>query len=141
MIPRLGSGYFFFLMIQRPPGSTRTDTLFPYTTRFRSKHRCDQHLEQDPPARAPRKLPGMMASSWATTLSSWARATLLETAAASRVVGSISNPFPGRTRSEEHTSELQSLMRISYAVFCLQKKKTTHKHMTQPQPNIDNNHQ
>src|SRR3546814_10855587 len=63
------------------------------------KHRCDQHLEQVPPARAPRKLPGMMASSWATTLSSWARATLLETAAASRVVGSISNPFPGRTIS------------------------------------------
>src|SRR3546814_12139712 len=84
---------FFFLMIRRPPRSTRTDTLFPYTTLFRS---------QEP----------------------W-------------VVGATVHPIvPGAVggahdhgqvrllrRSEEHTSELQSLMRISYAVFCLKKKK------------------
>src|SRR6056297_4117719 len=75
--------FFFFLMIRRPPRSTRTDTLFPYTTLFRSPIR-GQHP-------APR-------------------------------------PWPAcRRRSEEHTSELQSLRRISYAVFCLKKKKKTTK--------------
>src|SRR3546814_12883757 len=82
---------FFFLMIRRPPRSTRTDTLFPYTTLFRSFPKNDgngHHLVN-------------------------------ESAAAVRflVVGAKSH------RSEEHTSELQSLMRISYAVFCLKKKK------------------
>src|SRR3546814_6601294 len=71
-------------MIRRPPRSTRTDTLFPYTTLFRS------HCQNSP------------------------------------TVHSVSS-FPRRARrgkrSEEHTSELQSLMRISYAVFCLKKKK------------------
>src|SRR3546814_10801992 len=90
--------YVFFLMIRRPPRSTRTDTLFPYTTLFRSVRgrpmteiafaedhaskegaECEGHAEQ-----------GGRAES---------------------------------DRSEEHTSELQSLMRISYAVFCLKKKK------------------
>src|SRR3546814_5173242 len=98
--------FVFFLMIRRPPRSTRTDTLFPYTTLFRSgscpvlpvramrqglsggqAHRpCDWRCGRDasfPP------------ECW---YSSWDR------------------------RSEEHTSELQSLMRISYAVFCLKKK-------------------
>src|SRR3546814_4751362 len=78
---------FFFLMIRRPPRSTRTDTLFPYTTLFRS-HQSTHHR----------------------TFS-----TLL--LARRRPAGTAS-------RSEEHTSELQSLMRISYAVFCLKKKKT-----------------
>src|SRR3546814_11485646 len=78
---------FFFLMIRRPPRSTRTDTLFPYTTLFRSR----------PPPSAPE-------------------------AAMQRAP---STPSKGpECRSEEHTSELQSLMRISYAVFCLKKKKT-----------------
>src|SRR3546814_4523902 len=72
-------------MIRRPPRSTRTDTLFPYTTLFRSVVRhhatiaCRKVVQDDDP--------------------------------------------PPRLRSEEHTSELQSLMRISYAVFCLKKKK------------------
>src|SRR3546814_12202755 len=74
---------FFFLMIRRPPRSTRTDTLFPYTTLFRSSR-----------LRCPR--------------------------AARRLYRHDGNPS---VRSEEHTSELQSLMRISYAVFCLKKKK------------------
>src|SRR3546814_12640316 len=94
---------FFFLMIRRPPRSTRTDTLFPYTTLFRSV------LEHDP----------------------------------AFIFGAVDKAVPHRLgqhkgfglrraqhRSEEHTSELQSLMRISYAVFCLKKKNIeteTHK--------------
>src|SRR3546814_4804266 len=84
---------FFFLMIRRPPRSTRTDTLFPYTTLFRSYHhqrlrrgRCDR----------------------------------------GRACGAGGDQR-GPGRSEEHTSELQSLMRISYAVFCLKKKKKRQK--------------
>src|SRR3546814_6475064 len=82
-------------MIRRPPRSTRTDTLFPYTTLFRSY----------------RPLAAM------------------EPVAAQMLAGRIRDP--GDLRSEEHTSELQSLMRISYAVFCLKKKKskTTRKQM------------
>src|SRR3546814_1371155 len=74
---------FFFLMIRRPPRSTRTDTLFPYTTLFRSH--CRRHHR-------PRDRVGPERASMTSG------------------------------RSEEHTSELQSLMRISYAVFCLKKK-------------------
>src|SRR3546814_9674852 len=75
----------FFLMIRRPPRSTRTDTLFPYTTLFRSG-----------PRRAARQ--------------------------GSRMGRNLPASAAGQPRSEEHTSELQSLMRISYAVFCLKKK-------------------
>src|SRR3546814_19740591 len=78
---------FFFLMIRRPPRSTRTDTLFPYTTLFRS----------------PR---------WPLRRGGKDRGQHSATGEGSKA------------RSEEHTSELQSLMRISYAVFCLKKKKT-----------------
>src|SRR3546814_2289161 len=84
-------------MIRRPPRSTRTDTLFPYTTLFRSEAGNDRHRN---------------------------RPALLRTV---RPVGTQELPALGRHlgagRSEEHTSELQSLMRISYAVFCLKKKK------------------
>src|SRR3546814_9758440 len=83
-------------MIRRPPRSTRTDTLFPYTTLFRSRRidrgcaptasRHCRHTCESAPHRDSRRRP---------------------------------------RRSEEHTSELQSLMRISYAVFCLKKKKTS----------------
>src|SRR3546814_3361301 len=81
-------------MIRRPPRSTRTDTLFPYTTLFRSDHvartgAADRWAQGEAPGRAPRRSAGRP-----------------------------------RRRSEEHTSELQSLMRISYAVFCLKKKKS-----------------
>src|SRR3546814_2278102 len=91
----------FFLMIRRPPRSTRTDTLFPYTTLFRShaqRGHFEARFEADRRAR----------------------------------------PGHGRQRrrqrhhrSEEHTSELQSLMRISYAVFCLKKKTTSPIHTLQ----------
>src|SRR3546814_3686758 len=104
--------YCFFLMIRRPPRSTRTDTLFPYTTLFRSLGVTVQTLT---PAVA--------------------RQLQLNDASIRGVVIAAVDPSsdaaaeglrPGR--SEEHTSELQSLMRISYAVFCL-KKKNEEKHL------------
>src|SRR3546814_1165753 len=79
---------FFFLMIRRPPRSTRTDTLFPYTTLFRSSPRIKSGVTRREKSRF-----------------------CFQAA-----------PSPRAVRSEEHTSELQSLMRISYAVFCLKKK-------------------
>src|SRR3546814_8476470 len=101
----------FFLMIRRPPRSTRTDTLFPYTTLFRSLLRRPLAEGTVPGRRGAGGLPPEPAA----------------------------RPHPHRprdrlrhrprtgvlrlVRSEEHTSELQSLMRISYAVFCLKKKK------------------
>src|SRR3546814_5262315 len=88
-------------MIRRPPRSTRTDTLFPYTTLFRSP----------PPPAAPAQPPPVQPQSLA--------------AARSRHGYSLATSLGRRRRSEEHTSELQSLMRISYAVFCLKKKKQT----------------
>src|SRR3546814_9734504 len=103
-------------MIRRPPRSTRTDTLFPYTTLFRS---ADLQLAQ-PVARQPAERPSAGASG--------------------RLHPRIGE-IPGRARahgrsaarrSEEHTSELQSLMRISYAVFCLKKKnKKNNTHTSQ----------
>src|SRR3546814_6228029 len=87
----------FFLMIRRPPRSTRTDTLFPYTTLFRS--RVFENLIENAISFSPAN--GLITISAATH-----REMLVV-----RV-----------ERSEEHTSELQSLMRISYAVFCLNKK-------------------
>src|SRR3546814_6044933 len=107
----------FFLMIRRPPRSTRTDTLFPYTTLFRSVRRvCLNRPLPVPPLQA-----------------------AFDHAApprASRAAGCLSSPAAA-PRSEEHTSELQSLMRISYAVFCLKKKKNIHKlRASSPTPHI-----
>src|SRR3546814_4958634 len=98
-------------MIRRPPRSTRTDTLFPYTTLFRSG--------RWPHARA-RALPRAHARVHAR-----ARARVHARPRArlrGRAGGRVRAPRRARRRSEEHTSELQSLMRISYAVFCLKKK-------------------
>src|SRR3546814_1634680 len=104
-------------MIRRPPRSTRTDTLFPYTTLFRSalggriagpqRHRKRSGRRHD------RRLQGP------------ARKLLLprRKAAAGPCRGALYRRADAR--SEEHTSELQSLMRISYAVFCLKKKQKT----------------
>src|SRR3546814_4329194 len=88
-------------MIRRPPRSTRTATLFPYTTLFRSS----------PPNSAGSVVPTVVVQP--VISGSNVRGT------PSRSHNSLSQP---RRRSEEHTSELQSLMRISYAVFCLKKK-------------------
>src|SRR3546814_7322000 len=106
-------GGFFFLMIRRPPRSTRTDTLFPYTTLFRSaRHQGEGYVLRAARSAGPQE----------------------------------------EARSEEHTSELQSLMRISYAVFCLKKKihnnntnttKHTSKnqhHILQPQSRTNTNY-
>src|SRR3546814_9402469 len=100
---------FFFLMIRRPPRSTRTDTLFPDTTLFRSRVQFGVEGQLSLFEELPIKAEG----------------TTEETM--SELVGAI------KTRSEEHTSELQSLMRISYAVFCLKKKK-----QRQPSTSIQN---
>src|SRR3546814_3173471 len=89
---------FFFLMIRRPPRSTRTDTLFPYTTLFRS----DDDTDRNP---GDGKCDGSLLPGDKCTL----RAAIME-----------ANALAGR--SAEHTSELQSLMRIPYAVFCLKKE-------------------
>src|SRR3546814_5294072 len=111
---------FFFLMIRRPPRSTRTDTLFPYTTLFRSqqadriprggeRHIADQqdrsglrHQMREGDQHMPRDVDD-------------------------RHLEGVAHFF----RSEEHTSELQSLMRISYAVFCLKKKRTASNHTSE----------
>src|SRR3546814_2301702 len=124
----------FFLMIRRPPRSTRTDTLFPYTTLFRSIR--DSML-------------GFRVYPLAITLQIWrtqhvGRRMDFDTEIMVRLFWAdvdvlslptrVTYPSDGVShfdvwrdnlrRSEEHTSELQSLMRISYAVFCLKKKKT-----------------
>src|SRR3546814_9074088 len=95
----------FFLMIRRPPSATRTDTLFPYTSLFRS-------LYSAAAAFAPRNLQRLFAD--------------IDRPRAGRgrlcVAGGAILCAPARPRSEEHTSELKSLMRISYAVFCYKKK-------------------
>src|SRR3546814_3075057 len=99
--------FFFFLMIRRPPRSTRTDTLFPYTTLFRSdvvlvavgQDQCLDLVEPVPD-----------------------RVEVGQDQIDAGVV-----VLGEEDRSEEHTSELQSLMRISYAVFCLKKKKKIQK--------------
>src|SRR3546814_4722025 len=103
-------------MIRRPPRSTRTDTLFPYTTLFRSA--------RTPPSRAARR--GAAADRRGTLRRLGKLATLRHPGRlhAGRLFARDGEPALARRRqirSEEHTSELQSLMRISYAVFCLNK--------------------
>src|SRR3546814_4643608 len=104
---------FFFLMIRRPPRSTRTDTLFPYTTLFRSPQPgLRAHMERGARRARGHQLAGEPDPRGTRRLLRWCRGA----------EGHGAEP-----RSEEHTSELQSLMRISYAVFCLKKKiKRTH---------------
>src|SRR3546814_2884957 len=99
-------------MIRRPPRSTRTDTLFPYTTLFRSNGN-DRRIDAGQPDF--RICPRHAAR---PNIGGGARGGLLS----ARLPPAQYLP-PPFCRSEEHTSELQSLMRISYAVFCLKKKK------------------
>src|SRR3546814_1374989 len=97
-------------MIRRPPRSTRTDTLFPYTTLFRSLA-----------ARA-----GALGRVGLAVVPHLGR-TLFGSAVHATADGRVARCYVrDRDRSEEHTSELQSLMRISYAVFCLKKKRYTY---------------
>src|SRR3546814_9143189 len=126
-------------MIRRPPRSTRTATLFPYTTLFRSRHHRRPDADRagrevavplGPGAGAGGGLPAAPATRRPARGGEPARR---EPARRARRAGATAErrrrPAPGadrlRRRSEEHTSELQSLMRISYAVFCLKKKNTT----------------
>src|SRR3546814_10847309 len=108
-------------MILRPPRSTRTDTLFPYTTLFRSGLRV--HTANAPAGTGKTTAMQVLTSAWHS--SGGTVLGMAPTAAAAAVLGqSIGTRAE---RSEEHTSELQSLMRISYAVFCLKKKTTQDK--------------
>src|SRR3546814_9315521 len=98
----------FFLMIRRPPRSTRTDTLFPYTTLFRSVPGAaiQEYVRRPSGTRKPVGYNRRFLDSY-------------------RPNDSFYLSPAERARSEEHTSELQSLMRTSYAVFCLKKKNTS----------------
>src|SRR3546814_1889215 len=138
-------------MIRRPPRSTRTDTLFPYTTLFRS--RASQWLASAPPHPLPSQGRELLQEQRVDRSAAGQRVKLLQQAGAG--AQHVVNAQPGalaqvvqrldprrrgafrtevgdaagidpQVRSEEHTSELQSLMRISYAVFCLKKKLPTH---------------
>src|SRR3546814_4912869 len=136
--------FFFIFMIRRPPRSTRTDTLFPYTTLFRSEQsfvRHQQHLHRTGRAVWQRQLVHFTESQLlelgcgflarrqhtATYLARCSRSLLQNrSTVVNNVIRSRSGRYGGtgmppviHHRSEEHTSELQSLMRISYAVFCL----------------------
>src|SRR3546814_4225617 len=95
-------------MIRRPPRSTRTDTLFPYTTLFRS-HEWSELMQR--------------ALTHATRVREQSPAQFLDVQFRDTVKRPMDVVHDIYRRSEEHTSELQSLMRISYAVFCLKKKK------------------
>src|SRR3546814_1630525 len=98
-------------MIRRPPRSTRTDTLFPYTTLFRS-------------VGADHRLAGLALERGGERRHVRGRADRAELRRCVRIGVQAHLQLVRRVRSEEHTSELQSLMRISYAVFCLKKKRT-----------------
>src|SRR3546814_6480934 len=119
------------LMILRPPRSTRTDTLFPYTTLFRSGMDIDdavgvdveRHLDLRHAARGGRNADKVELAQHLVVGRHLALA--LEDADRHRLLVVVSGGED--LRSEEHTSELQSLMRISYAVFCLKKKTHTAK--------------
>src|SRR3546814_4965363 len=105
-------------MIRRPPRSTRTDTLFPYTTLFRSNST---------------KIYGSHTSKWTNRGINQEHAvqTFFRNILGGFAGSRFHRPPSGlglSPRSEEHTSELQSLMRISYAVFCLKKKTQSHPH-------------
>src|SRR3546814_1532482 len=125
-------------MIRRPPRSTRTDTLFPYTTLFRSDLRAIKGwpLMADLLPAFPAGL-WLMAASMLVRITRFARAFSLISPASEliliRLVGRLHrsgfhawrrNGGTWRWRSEEHTSELQSLMSTSFAVFCLKEKRT-----------------
>src|SRR3546814_8107780 len=114
---------FCLLIIRRPPRSTRTDTLFPYTTLFRSDRGLPQRHHDaagpvHPGERGRRLRRGRLLSLPPRADADRVRPRALPLCR-QRILAD---------RSEEHTSELQSLMRISYAVFCLKKKNTTNTH-------------
>src|SRR3546814_8935356 len=109
-------------MIRRPPESTRTDTLFPYTTLFRSNRVSAPAVSPDGKWLAYQlRVTDLAGNRGRTDLY---LLDLGKAGATPRMIASAPDKNESAPRSEEHTSELQSLMRISYAVFCLKKKKT-----------------
>src|SRR3546814_10259638 len=107
-------------MIRRPPRSTRTDTLFPYTTLFRSLLGCRLVARiAGPNSHITRELDEPMKK----TLWERLQPRSFDFPGAEEELAAEAAPTRAGDRSEEHTSELQSIMRISYAVFCLKKKK------------------
>src|SRR3546814_4750816 len=106
-------------MIRRPPRSTRTDTLFPYTTLFRSLADLIARETGKPIWEALTEVDSVI-NKVEISVAAYAERT-----GQKRLEGSMGTRTAVRHRSEEHTSELQSLMRNSYAVFCLKKKKKT----------------
>src|SRR3546814_1229393 len=110
----------FVLLVRLPASSTRTDTLFPYTTLFRSKD-CERVVAGRPDERDPTGCRGAAQRQRPVVRQQHDRA-LGELAGECPVLRRIEHDRAAE-RSEEHTSELQSLMRISYAVFCLKKQK------------------
>src|SRR3546814_3166171 len=118
-------------MIRRPPRSTRTDTLFPYTPLFRSEvpqEALGPLGARDEPPGERRHIAGERIAAPRRELGRKVRGPVLHP-------GFVAVDQRAGERSEEHTSELQSLMRISYAVFCLKKKKDRLQEM---QPKIKN---
>src|SRR3546814_6584909 len=113
-------------MIRRPPRPTRTDTLFPYTTRFRSQRLKPERQQLlgvlRPQQRMRRPADPQDGTPFLLTL--FTKRYLFDrlNCRAPAMLKQDSYAFATHARSEEHTSELQSLMRISYAVFCLKKK-------------------
>src|SRR3546814_1271752 len=118
----------FFLRRRRPPRSTRTDTLFPYTTLFRSNQNLPWMTHD---AEVPASEFDLIIDHerYTTPLFSTPK---MPVASADYAIGLNASALL-KDRSEEHTSELQSLMRISYAVFCLKKKKKHNVHNTYTQ--------
>src|SRR3546814_20856180 len=120
---------FFFLRRRRPPEITITDTLFPYTTLFRSARQGQRDHRPGEPAREPdrrgRQERGDRRGEPAEVAGRGRDRRGREPCARGPAPPGVdAGGDRRRERSEEHTSELQSLMRISYAVFCLKKKKT-----------------
>src|SRR3546814_9785508 len=137
--------FFFFLMIRRPPRSTRTDTLFPYTTLFRSPGRiaaaapqallvppgCEDEKGREQPGRSDlhREIGNRVHRDVERPADVRQQRQDMEDGndhgpeAMRQKRQGDGRRRTNQVRSEEHTSELQSLMRISYAVFCLKKKK------------------
>src|SRR3546814_1099165 len=111
-------------MIRRPPKSTRTDTLFPYTTLFRSPLDCPCGFPVHQP-QGVRSWPAVWVAPASLQRDTCGNCPRWTAAHDSRSAEFPCPPahMPEARRSEEHTSELQSLMRISYAVFCLKTKK------------------
>src|SRR3546814_6063419 len=112
-------------MSRRPPRSTRTDTLFPYPTLFRSAARRLKPLLQLPGALQSLQLAAFPLQFPDLRFHRDDRGHVDHAAGGGGAREDVGGLVDAHQRSEEHTSELQSLMRISYAVFCLKKKKTT----------------